>query len=365
MSTWPSIIDQMSRTQPPDRDLRAVRFRQLLLDRDPDRRHRRPRPEPSPRPRPARPAAVLGGSIATFMTATIAGVLSDSEGMTAVRLLVVGGYSEEERWQTPTLPRTGEPAYADAFERRPGGKAFHQAVAASHAGVATGLIAAIGDDVIDPSGLPPLVDARWQMTTGMRTGRTALIVDANGQTLSALSSGANDHLDMAFVAAQSDLFDEAKVLLISAEANIDTVASTLELAGAKRLLRDTRPRSAAAGAVGARVREHRRVAAEPARVRPVLRSLPVHRYLGAGSDGHGRYDDQRTRPPVVRGDGGRVAGQELPGVARRGSAWRFGRCVSRGVVWVGRCVQGDARGAARRCRLFSGCVDGRLRGLSG
>jgi sugar/nucleoside kinase (ribokinase family) len=157
--------------------------------------------------------------------------------MTAVRLLVVGGYSEEERWQTARLPRTGEPAYADAFERRPGGKAFHQAVAASHAGVATGLIAAIGDDVIDPSGLPPLVVARWQMTTGVRTGRTALIVDANGQTISALSSGANDHLDMAFVAAQSDLFDEAKVLLISAEANIDTVAATLELAGAKRLLR--------------------------------------------------------------------------------------------------------------------------------
>ena len=76
--------------------------------------------------------------------------------MTAVRLIVIGGYSEEERWQTAQLPRNGEPAYADNFERRPGGKAFHQAVAASHAGVAVGLIAAIGDDVIDPSGLPPL-----------------------------------------------------------------------------------------------------------------------------------------------------------------------------------------------------------------
>ena len=157
--------------------------------------------------------------------------------MTAVRLIVIGGYSEEERWQTAQLPRNGEPAYADAFERRPGGKAFHQAVAASHAGVAVGLVAAIGDDVIDPAGLPPLVDARWQMTPGVRTGRTALIVDAKGQTMSALSSGANDHLSMEFVATQSDLFDSATVLLISAEANIDTVAATLELAGSKRLLR--------------------------------------------------------------------------------------------------------------------------------
>jgi sugar/nucleoside kinase (ribokinase family) len=157
--------------------------------------------------------------------------------MTAVRLIVVGGYSEEERWQTAQLPRNGEPAYADAFERRPGGKAFHQAVAASHAGVAVGLIAAIGDDVIDPSGLPPLVDARWQVTPGVRTARTALIVDAKGQTISALSSGANDHLSMDFVATQSDLFESAKVMLISAEANIDTVAATLELAGSRRLLR--------------------------------------------------------------------------------------------------------------------------------
>jgi sugar/nucleoside kinase (ribokinase family) len=157
--------------------------------------------------------------------------------VSGIRLLVVGGYSEEERWQTPALPRNGEPAYADRFERRPGGKAFHQAVAAAQAGVATGLIAAIGDDVIDPSGVPALVDARWQSTTGVRTGRTALIVDAKGQTLSALSSGANDQLSIAFVSAQADLFASAKILLASTEANIDTIAATLDLAGTHRLIR--------------------------------------------------------------------------------------------------------------------------------
>lgn len=157
--------------------------------------------------------------------------------MTAVRLIVVGGYSEEQRWRTPRLPRTGEPAYAEDFERRPGGKAFHQAVAAARAGVSTGLIAAIGDDIIDPSGLPGSIMARWQVRPGHHTGRTALIVDARGQTLSALSSGANDHLSMDFVAAQDDLFETAKVILVSTETNIDTVAATLELAGARRLLR--------------------------------------------------------------------------------------------------------------------------------
>ncbi|SEP09559.1 ribokinase [Luteibacter sp. UNC138MFCol5.1] len=157
--------------------------------------------------------------------------------MTAARLLVVGGYSEEERWQTPRLPRAGEPAYASAFERRPGGKAFHQAVAAAHAGVATGLIAAIGDDTIDPSGLPLNVVARWQVVSGVRTGRTALVVDPKGQVMSVLSSGANDRLDAGFIAAQSDLFEGAKVLLVSTEANIDAVAATLEMAGEKRILR--------------------------------------------------------------------------------------------------------------------------------
>jgi ribokinase len=157
--------------------------------------------------------------------------------MSAVRLVVVGGYSEEERWRTPRLPRAGEPAYAEEFERRPGGKAFHQAVAAARAGVPTGLVAAIGDDTIDPSGLPVNVVARWQVVPGVRTGRTAIVVDARGQSLSVLSSGANEHLDAGFVAAQPDLFEDAKVVLVSTEANIDAVAATLELAGNRRVLR--------------------------------------------------------------------------------------------------------------------------------
>jgi ribokinase len=157
--------------------------------------------------------------------------------MAGIRLLVVGGYSEEERWRVPRLPRAGEPVHAESFERRPGGKAFHQAVAGAHAGVGVGLIAAIGDDVIDPSGLPPLVDARWQVVQGVRTGRSGLFDDARGQSLAVLSSGANDHLSTAFVAAQGDLFDSASVLLASAEANVDTVNAALEFAGAKRLLR--------------------------------------------------------------------------------------------------------------------------------
>ncbi|SFW55994.1 PfkB family carbohydrate kinase [Luteibacter sp. UNCMF366Tsu5.1] len=164
-----------------------------------------------------------------------------------VRLLVVGGYSEEERWRTPRLPRPGEPAYADDFERRPGGKAFHQVVAAARAGVATGLVAAIGDDTIDPSGLPANVIARWQVVAGVRTGRTALIVDPRGALLSVLSSGANEHLDADFVAAQDDLMDEARILLISTEANIDAVAATLERAGEKRLLRILDPGPLPAG----------------------------------------------------------------------------------------------------------------------
>ena len=157
--------------------------------------------------------------------------------MSSIRLLVVGGYSEEERWRTPRLPKAGEPAYADDFARLPGGKAFHQAVAAARAGVPTGLIAAIGDDTIDPSGLPANVVARWQVVSGVRTGRTAIVLDAKGQALSVLSSGANDRLDAGFVARQADLFDGAKVLLVSTEANIDAVAATLDLAGTKRLLR--------------------------------------------------------------------------------------------------------------------------------
>jgi CNT family concentrative nucleoside transporter len=60
-----------------DRDLRAVRLRQLQLDRDPDRRHRRTGPRTSQPTSPASACARCSAArIATFMTATIAGVLS-------------------------------------------------------------------------------------------------------------------------------------------------------------------------------------------------------------------------------------------------------------------------------------------------
>jgi hypothetical protein len=48
------------RPGPADRDLRAVRLRQLQLDRDPDRRHRRAGPGTSQRPGPVRPARGAG-----------------------------------------------------------------------------------------------------------------------------------------------------------------------------------------------------------------------------------------------------------------------------------------------------------------
>lgn len=157
--------------------------------------------------------------------------------MRGIHLVVVGGYSEEERWHVPRLPRAGEPVHAARFERRPGGKAWHQAVAAAAAGAGTGLIAAIGDDVIDPSGLPAIVEARWQVTPGVRTSRTGLIDDDRGQRLSVLSPGANEHLKASFVAAQGDLLADARILLVSAEINIDTVNAVLERAGEQRTLR--------------------------------------------------------------------------------------------------------------------------------
>lgn len=157
--------------------------------------------------------------------------------MTAARLLVVGGYHEEERWHVPRLPRPGEPVAASSFERVPGGKVWHQALAAARSGVPTALIAAIGDDIIDPSGLPARGTARWQVVAGVRTGRATEIGDGKSPTLSVVADGANEHLDGDFIARQTDLLADARVLLISAQANIDAVAATLELAGERRMLR--------------------------------------------------------------------------------------------------------------------------------
>src|SRR5580700_879310 len=51
-----SKLGPMKDSLDPHRHLRALRLRQLQLDRDPDRRHRRAGAEPASRPRPARSA---------------------------------------------------------------------------------------------------------------------------------------------------------------------------------------------------------------------------------------------------------------------------------------------------------------------
>nr|WP_255494651.1 PfkB family carbohydrate kinase [Luteibacter sp. Sphag1AF] len=134
------------------------------------------------------------------------------------------------------MPHPGEPTLATAFARRPGGKAFHQAVAAAHAGVATGLIAAIGDDLIDPEGIPFNVLARWQICQGAHTARAAVIQDGHGHELRTLAPGASDLLTPDFVQAQDDLFAQARVVLVSTQTHIDAVATALDMAASRRLL---------------------------------------------------------------------------------------------------------------------------------
>src|SRR5690606_8729422 len=98
--------------------------------------------------------AVLGGSIATMMTATIAGVLTwlggggRAHGMPSAaspRVVVVGSFNVDHVWHCDSLPRAGE-TRAGLYRTGPGGKGFNQATACARSGAETVLVCALGDD---------------------------------------------------------------------------------------------------------------------------------------------------------------------------------------------------------------------------
>ena len=145
-------------------------------------------------------------------------------------IIVLGSVNSDLVVRVPRLPRPGETVLGGEFLRSAGGKGANQAVAAARAGNGPVVfLAAIGDDEFGRQSLVGLegegIDCRWiRVMPGIATGVALIMVDASGENLISVASGANLHLAPQQIdQVPEETFSEARVLLASLETPPDAV----------------------------------------------------------------------------------------------------------------------------------------------
>jgi ribokinase len=126
--------------------------------------------------------------------------------MSQPEVVVVGSVNADLVVSVARLPRAGETVAGGTFARFGGGKGANQAVAAARAGARVTMVGAVGVDDLGDEALRELAAEGIDVSAvarldGVATGVAAIVVDAKGENLIAVASGANAALSGAEVAA--------------------------------------------------------------------------------------------------------------------------------------------------------------------
>lgn len=162
------------------------------------------------------------------------------------RVVVVGSVNIDLVVRTDRLPTAGRTVTGGTFERHHGGKGGNQAVAAARLGRPTLFIGAVGDDAFGDEARAALaaerVDVSGLLTVPeAATGVALILVDAHGENLISVASGANATLEPEHVESILERLGPlaGDVVLVCHEIPTRTVAAALRLgraAGARTIL---------------------------------------------------------------------------------------------------------------------------------
>ena len=111
------------------------------------------------------------------------------------RVIVVGSVNVDLVAHGDRLPSPGETVTGAAFSRHHGGKGANQAVAAARLGARTAFVGALGDDDFGADARAAMaaegIDLTGLTITAGATGVALILVDARGENLISVASGAN------------------------------------------------------------------------------------------------------------------------------------------------------------------------------
>jgi ribokinase len=110
-------------------------------------------------------------------------------------IVVFGSINVDVLVPVPRLPTAGETVLGDDYQIAPGGKGANQALAARRAGSRVAMVGAVGNDSLAETALRLLrrdgVDLELVKVSDQPTGCAAIMIDATGENLIAVASGAN------------------------------------------------------------------------------------------------------------------------------------------------------------------------------
>jgi len=147
-------------------------------------------------------------------------------------VVVIGSFNVDHAWTVAALPRPGE-TLSGEYRSGPGGKGFNQATAAARAGIPTGFICALGDDVggqlARALAAADDIDLH-ELCSQAPTGTAGIFVDAQGRNSIVIGPGANAALSPEFIERQRDTITAAKLVLGQLETPADTIAAAFSIA---------------------------------------------------------------------------------------------------------------------------------------
>lgn len=153
----------------------------------------------------------------------------------AKKITVVGSLNIDTYISVPTLPQEGTTVITKTATRYPGGKGINQAVGVAKLGHRVSLIGNVGTDGEADFIFKEM--SQWGVDTtgverhpGIDTGRAYIFVDANGESMSSVLSGANATLRPKDIREREDQFDNTGYCLIQSEIPLDAVYEACRIA---------------------------------------------------------------------------------------------------------------------------------------
>ena len=154
--------------------------------------------------------------------------------MPASPIIVLGSINTDLVIRSLSLPCPGETILGGEFYRAAGGKGANQAVAAARSAREPVIfLAAVGDDSFGVESLDSLrsenLDTRFlKVVPGQPSGVALILVDADGQNLISVASGANLHLRPDDIhAVPKEVWQNARVFVACLESPLETVMAGL------------------------------------------------------------------------------------------------------------------------------------------
>lgn len=171
--------------------------------------------------------------------------------LNSTKITVVGSINMDTYLNVNQLPHTGKTVATSTASVYPGGKGINQAIGASRLGHRVTLLGNVGADLASDN-IYRVLNENGVETQGIKrclqsnTGQAYIFVDANGDSMISILSGANSLLTPKDIREKKHLFENTGYCLLQSEIPLETIEEACSIAheyGAKTIFKPSALRS--------------------------------------------------------------------------------------------------------------------------